>query len=431
MIGKITKLASFRTLVSYLLRGGRGRVLPGCPMVGRTVGELSEEGDGYLRLNPKLRKAVAHFSLSPSPDDPPLSEEQWHVIAHRFMDEMGFGAAPWAAVIHRDSRVPHIHIAACRLTIQGKTITDSNDFRRAEKAIRDIEKTFGLAVVAGPHSSAKKATPRRPKQPGHMAARRAAAKRKPTKEDEVRKTDNNISRVPEPDFDAIVAEFHDTSLEHRGAAVADALTDRQRKAIRRQVVDEDYEPRLVAELEQQPYFIWRSKIGPILCYRDGGQIADAGDRLTALGPMDDEKAAKRIVALAVHPSRGWKSISFTGSPRFVELAMREALDTRLAIHTTSAQQAAILAKIMAERAGSMGSAAGPLPAGAVPAWNDLDSIPVLDDLGPAEPERASKVVGPLFRNLRERLHERRERSNSEAPEPRPRSPGSSFKPFGR
>jgi hypothetical protein len=427
VIGKVTKLASFRTLASYLLRGGRGQVLRGCPMVGRTVGELTEEADSYLRLNPKLRKAVAHFSLSPSPDDPPLTEEQWQVVAHRFMEEMGFGEAAWTAVVHRDSRVPHIHIAACRLTMTGKTITDSNDFRRAEKAIRGIEKTFGLTVVAGPHSKTPKAAQRRPKQPGHMAARRAVAKRKPTKEDAMRKIDNKVSSVPMPDFGAVLAEFHDASQQHRGAAVADTLTDRQRKAIRRQVVGGDYGANLVADLEPQPYFTWRSEVGPILCFRDGGQIADAGDRLTALGSMADEKAAKRIVALAVHPARGWKSISFTGSARFVELAMREALDKNLAIHTTSAEQAAILAKIMAERAGSMGSGVAPLPAGAVPAGNDLESVPLLDDVDPGETGKRTHVVGPLFRNFRERLQERREQGESEAPQPKPRRP---LKPFG-
>lgn len=105
MIGKITKLASFRTIASYLLREGRGRVLPGCPMVGRSVAELVAEADPYLRMNPKLRNAVAHFSLSPSPDDPPLSDEQWQAIAQRFMAEMGFGEAAWTAVLHNDSRV--------------------------------------------------------------------------------------------------------------------------------------------------------------------------------------------------------------------------------------------------------------------------------------------------------------------------------------
>jgi hypothetical protein len=405
MIGKITKLASFRTIASYLLRGGRGRVVPGCPMLGRSVSELSEEADGYLRLNPKLRNGVAHFSLSPSPDDPPLSDEQWLAIAQRFMADMGFGEAAWTAVLHHDSRVPHIHIAACRVTTNGKTVTDSNDFRRAEKAIRAIEREFGLVAVAGPHSSPARPK-RRAKEPGHVAARRAAAKRKPTKERTMPTTDEPAND-PVPDFDAVLAEFHAGGEQQRGGAVADTLTDRQRKDIRRKVVDEEYAA-LIAGLEPPPDFIWRSKIGPVLCFRDGGQIADAGDRLTALGRMDDATAAKRIVALAANPSRGWKSISFSGSPKFVELAMREALDKRLTIHTKSAQQAAILAKIMAERAGAMGSAVGPLPPGAVPGGEGLDLIPVVDDM--KQPDPASHVVGPKFRNFRERLADWRSRT---------------------
>ena len=36
------------------------------------------------RLNPKLIKAVAHLMLSPAPDDPPLTDEQWQAIAQHY-----------------------------------------------------------------------------------------------------------------------------------------------------------------------------------------------------------------------------------------------------------------------------------------------------------------------------------------------------------
>jgi hypothetical protein len=101
--------------------------------------------------------------------------------------------------------------------------------------------------------------------------------------------------------------------------------------------------------------------------------------------------------------------------------MREALDKPLAIHTTSLEQAAILAKIMAERAGAMGSSVAPLLAGAVPAGDGLDSIPVLDDVGPLTSERTAPAVGPVFRNFRERLADWRsqtaERNIGDAPRP--------------
>lgn len=108
--------------------------------------------------------------------------------------------------------------------------------------------------------------------------------------------------------------------------------------------------------------------------------------------------------------------------------MREALDRHFVIHTTSLDQAAILAKIMAERAGAMGSGVGPLPAGAVPAGDGLDSIPVLDDVGPQNSERTAPVVGPVFRNFRERLADWRSQTTERPIEQRPSPRGKPFRP---
>ena len=69
MIGKLTKGKGFRGLAEYLLRDGRGQIVAG-PMAGRTPRELAREFGILRHLNPKLGKAVAHFSLSPAPDDP-------------------------------------------------------------------------------------------------------------------------------------------------------------------------------------------------------------------------------------------------------------------------------------------------------------------------------------------------------------------------
>ena len=103
MIGKIApKGKSFRGLAAYLLRGGRGHVVAG-PMAGRTPRELAKEFSALRRLNPKLTKAVAHLMLSPAPGDPPLTDAQWQTIAERYIQAMGFGNAPWLAVVHQDT----------------------------------------------------------------------------------------------------------------------------------------------------------------------------------------------------------------------------------------------------------------------------------------------------------------------------------------
>ena len=152
MIGNITKGKAFRPLANYLMDDERGEIVAGT-MAGRTPRELAAEFGQFRRLNPKLSRAVAHFSLSPSPEDPPITTALWQSIANCFMADMGWGeesGAPWCAVIHRDTDLTHLHLMACRIDQHGKTIADANDFRRAEAAIRRIEQQFGLVAVANP-----------------------------------------------------------------------------------------------------------------------------------------------------------------------------------------------------------------------------------------------------------------------------------------
>jgi hypothetical protein len=110
MIGKIAaKGRGFRGLSAYLLRSGRGRIVAGV-MAGRTPRELSSEFGALRRLNPKLSKAVAHLMLSPSPNDPPLTDAQWQAIAERYIGAMGFANAPWVAIVHQDTGHQHMHL---------------------------------------------------------------------------------------------------------------------------------------------------------------------------------------------------------------------------------------------------------------------------------------------------------------------------------
>jgi len=88
-------------------------------------------------------------------------------------------------------------------------------------------------------------------------------------------------------------------------------------------------------------------------------LADHGDKIVALGATPDQDAlnAERIVALAMQ--RKWQSIKFSGSEQFVELAMRQAMRGGMTIHAQGEAQAAILAKLIAERQGGVRSMSGP------------------------------------------------------------------------
>lgn len=448
MICKLTKGKGFRGLSSYLLSGGRGHIVAGV-MAGRTPRELAAEFGVLRRLNPKLGRAVAHFSLSPAPGDPELTEAQWQAIAERFTAEMGFGSAPWVAVIHRDTDHVHMHVMASRIDANGKTVSDANDFRRAEVVVRGIEADFGLIAVASSQATKQqrktKQTPTTSQGDSTMTDQRDAATTPPNPFEPGHPQHDTWPQSFEPGRDEAEIAFIDAhGIEVQQGETADVLNDKQRRQVRRFIAEEDYAQRVRAVLGDSFTRAHRHSGGMTLYFRDPGRIADRGDRLQVMGGMDDALAAKRVVALAVAPGRGWKSISFTGSARFVELGMREALDQKLAIVAKDEEQKAILARLIAERQGGMGASSGPTAAvQAAPAdplrdiLSELDSLPAQTSTktAPAQPPELdwpdplpkpapTPVVGvmPLHLNLAERLKARRDERKSSRPPSSPPTP---------
>ena len=442
MIGKIApKGRGFRGLSAYLLRRGRGRIVAGV-MAGRTPRELASEFGILRRLNPKLTKAVAHLMLSPSPEDPALTDEQWHSIAVGYIDAMGFADAPWIAVVHEDTDHQHMHLMASRIGFDGKTISDANDFRKSESIVRKIEKEFGLSATPSPAgfkpTSTASSTKHNDKEAAIQGEQRMTDNIAPP--NPFNPTDPQHERSPQPiEPGQVLAELAiintSPSIIMPGASVAEPLTKKQSQKMRRAIVEDDYSERMFGTLGEDLVRVHRYTGGAMLYFKQQGQISDQGCKLIVLGGMDEKLAALRIVALACE--RGWQSIQFTGSGSFVELAMREALKQRLRVIATDPRQEFILAKILAERQGGMGATA--LPAGAVPASADLPAILAeLDDLAeplaqrrpelatpqistlrttppampalpaiPVEPKQSPVGVLPIFLNLRERLYHQR------------------------
>lgn len=449
MIGKIAaKGRGFRGLAAYLLRRGRGRIVAGV-MAGRTPRELAQEFGILRRLNPRLNKAVAHLMVSPSPDDPPLTDEQWQAIAQHYIGAMGFANAPWVAVVHQDTDHQHMHLMACRIGFDGKAVSDANDFRRSEAVVRQIEARLNLAAVPSPNGFAPKSSRR---------AKADNTNQKTTNQGDHNMTDSATPPNPfdpsdpqhttwpqpfEPGRDLAELAIVKTSpsIVMPGASVADPLTKKQAQGMRRNIVEDDYSERMLKVLGDDLTRVYRHVEGATLYFKQQGRIADQGAKLIVLGGMDEKLAALRIVALG--RERGWKSITFTGSGSFIELAMREALKQRLTVIASDARQEMILAKVLAERQGGMGTAT--LPPGAVAAADGIPAILAeLDELpahtGPIQTQPAHSAVPmtqppayhanpdalnppkapvtgvlPLFLNLSERLQHRREQKPGSAP----------------
>lgn len=96
---------------------------------------------------------VWHASLSLRADEAQLSDEQWGQIASEFVHEMGFDdhegtKAPcrWVAVRHGVSKNgnDHIHIAVNLVREDGTKAAIHNDYHRAQRVVRELEKRHGL-----------------------------------------------------------------------------------------------------------------------------------------------------------------------------------------------------------------------------------------------------------------------------------------------
>lgn len=155
MIAKIEKGRGFRGALNYALEK-EGATLIGGNMATATARSMSKEFSAFRELRPKLKKAVAHISLSVE-KDAVLTAEQWSEIAAKYMKDMGFGDAPYALVRHSDADHDHVHLIASRIRSDGSVVSDSKDYERQEIVMREVEIEYGLQKVKNSHETEKRA----------------------------------------------------------------------------------------------------------------------------------------------------------------------------------------------------------------------------------------------------------------------------------
>lgn len=450
MIAKIARNGSgARGLANYLLQQGRGRIVAGT-MAGRTPRELAREIGTFRCFKPALKKAIAHLMLSPDPGDPPLTDEQWQRIAERYAHGLGYADAPWCAVVHTDTDHQHLHILACRIDINGKTISDANTRSKSWPLVRSIEREFGLvAVASNPYFKRARDAQEEPTTTQGDIAMQATEPKPPANPFEPGTPEHAVFPQPyEPGRDEAELAITDQtpSIVVPSARVSEAVSAGDDRKMRRAIIEKGYQEQVQAIFG--PSLSWVSKHGggAMLYFRDGGRIADRGSKLQAMTGMDDALAAQRIVSMAVNAPKKWKTITFTGSDAFLLAAMREARRHHLHIIAVGEKQQEILAKVMAEGQGGMASATGPqgtvdpilaplmeldeLPAQTsprtAPTQAPVVSPPPAPQTPPTPAPNPAPVVGvmPAFLNLRERIKERRDRQqSSQRPgAPAPKSP---------
>lgn len=333
MIAKITKGKGFRGLAEYLAQtphGERRGQLLATNMSGSTPREWAKEFGLVRRLRPTLGKAVFHASLSPSPDDPPLTDEDYRRVARQFMAGMGFPEdAPYVCIMHVDQSHPHIHIAACRVTPTGEVVSDARDFQRAEAIVREIEARHGLRAV----------TPSRVTQKKRQQARKGRGM-----------TENIDERLRRQD-----EEGKEIEAEH--------MKEDERREQRRKLLDDAYRDFLRQLFGDEIAFIRRNhkRKSLLVKFKDGSSLTDYGDSLR-IACKDDATAARRLVAAAI--AKGWTAMTIRGNDVFVKAVMREAMQNGLQVVPTDATQVLMLDEVLRERSGVAGAVSalhGPAP----------------------------------------------------------------------
>ncbi|MCA1990767.1 MAG: relaxase/mobilization nuclease domain-containing protein [Coleofasciculus sp. S288] len=152
MIGKVTKGEDFDGILRYITSKPGAEYIGG-NMLRTTRAELVQEFNAVARASHRVRLPVAHFSLSPHPSEK-LDNETALSFAQEYLNRIGFEECQWVLYRHNDTKTPdnlerpHFHIVANRVRMtDGKAVSSWQDWRRSERALRELEREFALIQV--------------------------------------------------------------------------------------------------------------------------------------------------------------------------------------------------------------------------------------------------------------------------------------------
>lgn len=94
-------------------------------------------------LRPNLAKYFYHTALSFHPSEI-IDNTTMMDIAEYYLEKNGFDANQFIVFRHHDANHPHIHLLVNRIRFDGSVVSDSNDYKRSEKIVREIEIEFNL-----------------------------------------------------------------------------------------------------------------------------------------------------------------------------------------------------------------------------------------------------------------------------------------------
>lgn len=152
MIGKIIAGSSFAGTVGYVMKK-QSHILDAEGVTPPDVREMVQDFKDQTLLNPRIKNAVGHISLSFSPkDDVRMTDSLMRDIAKEYMQRMGITDTQYLLVRHLDQPHPHCHLVYNRVGNNGQTISDKNIKIRNAKVCRALTEKYGLHLAPGKES---------------------------------------------------------------------------------------------------------------------------------------------------------------------------------------------------------------------------------------------------------------------------------------
>ena len=144
MIGKIIAGSSFGATVGYVIKE-KSRILEFDGIEPPGVADMVRDFKDQTLLNPRIKNAVGHISLSFSAKDADkLTDPVMTQIAREYMECMGIRDTQFLIVRHTDQAHPHCHIVYNRVGNNGQTISDKNIKIRNGKVCKELTAKYGL-----------------------------------------------------------------------------------------------------------------------------------------------------------------------------------------------------------------------------------------------------------------------------------------------
>jgi hypothetical protein len=97
-------------------------------------------------LRPNLQKYFYHTSINFPPSED-LSNQMMTQIGREYLKANGFTQHQFIMFRHKDADHPHLHILVNRIGYDGNVLSDSNDYKRSETVLRDLEVKYNLTRV--------------------------------------------------------------------------------------------------------------------------------------------------------------------------------------------------------------------------------------------------------------------------------------------